>query len=471
MKDETRVRVHRRARGQALKAERAGQGSTSKLTADERIDADDSAPWLSINEILSQRSVPNARVRGWVAGKAGVGGIVFLMVRDGTGYIQISAKKGVASAEVVGAMRDVPRESVVWVRGAAREDRRAPKGVELVAVDFGVIAKADPWPITKTAVKSASLLYDMRHLSIRGKKSVAIMKIRAEVIGAASDFFRQQGFTLISAPTFVQAAVEGGSTLFEVSYFGKKVYLSQSAQFYEEAALAGLEKVWICQPAFRAEKSRTSKHLTEFWMIEAERAFADQAANMRLQEELVAFTVDRILEKRADELATLGRRIQRPDLPLERISYDELRLAADAKGIHFEWGNDVPTEAEALASSSRAAPFFVTDFPRSARSFYHMTYDDRPEVTKSADLIAPEGFGELATGGQRIAEYYPLLQRIKSQDLPPEAFSWYLDLRKFGMPFHSGFGMGVERVTRWIAGLKNIRSASLFPRTTTRVSP
>jgi len=432
---------------------------------------DDSAPWLSIKAVLSQMSVPRASVRGWVAGKAGVGGIVFLILRDGTGYLQLSAKKGVAPPQVIQGMRDVPRESVVSVRGAAREDKRAPGGVELVADDFRVISKAEPWPITKTAVKSAAFLYDMRHLSIRGRKSIATMKIRAEVMGSCFDFFREQDFTLISAPTFVQAAVEGGSTLFEVGYFGKKAYLSQSAQFYEEAALAGLERVWICQPAFRAEKSRTAKHLTEFWMIEAERAFADQAANMRLQEALVAFIVDRILERRQDELAALGRKLLRPKLPLERVSYDELRESAAANGAPFEWGEDVPTEAERLVSLSKGAPFFVTDFPLSARSFYHMTYEDRPLVTKSADLIAPEGFGELATGGQRIAEYYPLLQRIKSQDLPPEAFSWYLDLRKFGMPYHSGFGMGVERVTRWIAGLKNIRSASLFPRTTTRLSP
>ncbi len=429
------------------------------------------APFLSIKEILSQKSVPKASVRGWVAGKAGIGGIVFLILRDGTGYLQVSAKKGVANPGVIEGIRQVPRESVVSLRGVAREDKRAPGGVELVAEDFEVVSKAEPWPITKTAVKSASLLYDMRHLSIRGRKSIATMKIRSEVMGACSDYFRERGFTLISAPTFVQAAVEGGSTLFEVAYFGKKAYLSQSAQFYEEAALAGLEKVWICQPAFRAEKSRTAKHLTEFWMIEAERAFADQPANMRLQEELVAFIVDRILERRGDELATLGRTLHRLELPLERISYDELREAAGAKGVPFAWGEDIPTEAERLVSLSKSAPFFVTDFPLSARSFYHMTYEDRPDVTRSADLIAPEGFGELATGGQRIAEYYPLLQRIKSQDLPPEAFSWYLDLRKFGMPFHSGFGMGVERVTRWIAGLKNIRSASLFPRTMTRLSP
>ncbi len=433
--------------------------------------ADGSAPWLSIKEVMSRRSVPRAGLRGWVAGKAGIGGIVFIVLRDGTGYLQVSAKKGVAPTSVVETMRGVPRESVVAVKGTAREDRRAPGGVELAAEEFEVVSKAEPWPITKTAVKSASFLYDMRHLSIRGRKSIATMKIRADVMGACSDFFRERGFTLISAPTFVQAAVEGGSTLFEVEYFGKKAYLSQSAQFYEEAALAGLEKVWICQPAFRAEKSRTAKHLTEFWMIEAERAFADQAENMRLQESLVAFVVERILERRADELATLGRKLIKPELPLERISYDELRETSSAGGNPFEWGEDVPTEAERQFSLLKNAPFFVTDFPLSARSFYHMTYEDRPHVTKSADLIAPEGFGELATGGQRISEYYPLLQRIKSQDLPPEAFSWYLDLRKFGMPYHSGFGMGVERLTRWIAGLKNIRSASLFPRTTTRISP
>lgn len=427
--------------------------------------------WTPIRELLSLRALPVASVRGWVAGKAGVGGVVFVMIRDGTGYIQSSAKKGAATQAVFEAMRDVPRESVVEITGVLREDKRAPGGTELVADEFRVVSKAEAWPITKTAVKSASFLYDMRHLSIRGRKSIATMKVRAEIMAACSDYFRERGFTLISAPTFVQAAVEGGATLFEVQYFGKKAYLSQSAQFYEEAALAGLEKVWICQPAFRAERSRTSKHLTEFWMVEAERAFADQAANLDLQEGLVAFVVDRVLERRQDELATLGRRLLRPQLPLERVTYDELRSAAAEKGATFAWGEDVPAEAERLVSMDRDAPFFVTDFPLSARSFYHMTYEDRPDVTKSADLIAPEGYGELATGGQRISEFYPLLQRIRSQDLPPEAFSWYLDLRKFGMPYHSGFGMGVERMTRWVAGLKNIRSTSLFPRTMTRVSP
>jgi asparaginyl-tRNA synthetase len=206
-------------------------------------------------------------------------------------------------------------------------------------------------------------------------------------------------------------------------------------------------------------------------MIEAEQAFADQADNMSLQEGLLSSIVTRVAANRADELAVLGRTVAPLPLPLERITYDEVRDFAEAKGIPFPWGDDVPTEAERLISLTRKNPFFITDYPLSARSFYHMTYPDRPKVTKSADLIAPEGFGELATGGQRIASYDVLMERIRSQDLPTEAFGWYLDLRKYGMPEHSGFGMGVERVTRWLAGLKNIRAASLFPRTTTRVSP
>ena len=262
---------------------------------------------LPTKDILSRRVVPNARLRAWVAGKTGVGGIVFVILRDGTGYLQSSAKKGVAAPEVFEAMRDVPRESVVI---GDRDGQRGQKGPRR----RGARGRGFPGGLQSRALADNKdggqvRLIPLRHAppEHQGQKSIATMKIRAEVMGACCDYFRDRGFTLISAPTFVQAAVEGGSTLFEVGYFGKKAYLSQSAQFYEEAALAGLEKVWICQPAFRAEKSRTAKHLTEFWMVEAERAFVDQEANMRLQEELVAFIVERVLERRKDELATLGR--------------------------------------------------------------------------------------------------------------------------------------------------------------------
>jgi len=422
-------------------------------------------------EVIKGNAGPAVELRGWVARKHTVGGLVFILLRDGSGYVQVSAKKGSLPAESFRAVKSATRESAVIVRGHVLDDARAPGAKEVAASGFEVVSPAESWPITKTAVRSASYLLDNRHLSIRGPKAIAAMKVRAEVIGAAFDYFRDHGFYLISAPTFVQAAVEGGSTLFEVDYFGKKAYLSQSAQFYEEAALAALQKVWIFQPAFRAEKSKTAKHLTEFWMIEAEQAFAEQVENMKLQEELLAAMVRKVLERRQDELKTLGRTIGEFSLPLPRITYDQARSIASKAGFPFEWGEDISTEAERAVSRSQDAPFFITEYPLSARSFYHMTYADRPEVTKSADLIAPEGYGELATGGQRIHDYKELTARISGQDLPTESFSWYLELRKFGMPPHSGFGIGVERTTRWIAGLKHIRSASLFPRTVSRISP
>lgn len=422
------------------------------------------------SEVVAGRSGPEVEVRGWVARKHTVGGLVFAIVRDGSGYVQVSARRG-ATAGAFEAAKSATRESAVIVRGEVHDDKRAPGGREIAASHFEVVALAGSWPITRTAAKSGSFLFDKRHLSIRGPKAIATMRIRAEVIGAAFDYFRENGFQLISAPSFVQAAVEGGSTLFSVDYFGKKVNLSQSAQFYEEAALPALQKVWIFQPAFRAEKSKTAKHLTEFWMIEAEQAFVDQQGNMKVQEGLLSKMVERVLENRKAELQTLGRTLAQPSVPFPRMTYDEARSIAEKKGFGFEWGEDLPTEAERAISLTQDTPFFITDYPLGARAFYHMTYADRPKVTKSADLIAPEGVGELATGGQRIHDYNELMERISSQDMPTESFAWYLELRKFGMPPHSGFGIGVERSTRWIAGLKHIRSASLFPRTVSRISP
>ena len=424
----------------------------------------------SAAEIVAGESGPEVEVRGWVSRKHTVGGLVFALIRDGTGYVQVSARKG-PEGSAFDSAKKATKESAVVVRGSVRDDRRAPGGKEVAAREFLLVAPAESWPITKTAAKSRGFLFDKRHLSIRGPKAIAAMRIRTEVIGAAFDYFRDEGFQLISAPTFVQAAVEGGSTLFSVDYFGKKANLSQSAQFYEEAALAALQKVWIFQPAFRAEKSKTAKHLTEFWMIEAEQAFADQQDNMRVQEGLLSKMVERVLERRQADLKTLGRTLRQPGVPFPRMTYDEARSIAEKKGLGFEWGEDLPTEAERAISLTQDSPFFITDYPLSARSFYHMTYPDRPKVTMSADLIAPEGIGELATGGQRIHDYNELMARISGQDLPTESFSWYLELRKYGMPPHSGFGIGVERSTRWIAGLKHIRSASLFPRTVSRISP
>jgi asparaginyl-tRNA synthetase len=425
----------------------------------------------SIKESLTLAQGSNVELNGWVVTKSAMGGLLFLLIRDGSGYIQIVGKKGVTDEAFIDKMKDVAIESTVKVKGQLHDDPRAPGGKELTVNNFEIIAPSEQWPITKSAVKSSAFLYDNRHLSIRGKKSSSIMKIRSELVSAAFDFFTERDFTYINAPSIVGSAVEGGSTLFSIDYFGKKAYLTQSAQLYEEAAICAFGKVFIMQPAFRAEKSKTAKHLTEFVMIEAEVAFNTQTENMKLQEDLVNFICSRIAEKRNGELEILGRKFTIPEKPFPRITYDEVRDTAGKNGINFEWGEDIPTEAERSVSKMFNKPFFVTNYPLSARSFYHMTKPDNDKVTLSADLIAPEGFGEIATGGQRIHDYNLLVERLKQQELPAESFQWYVDLRKYGMPPHAGFGIGVERSVRWICNLKHIRATSLFPRTITRVYP
>ena len=425
----------------------------------------------SIKESLTLAQGSTVELNSWVVTKSTMGGLLFLLIRDGSGYIQIVGKKGVTDEVFINKMKDVAKESAVKVKGQLRDDPRAPGGKELTVKEFEIISPSEQWPITKSAVKSSAFLYDNRHLSIRGKKSSSIMKIRSELINATFDFFTERDFVYINTPSIVQSAVEGGATLFGINYFGKKAYLTQSAQLYEEAAICAFGKVFIMQPAFRAEKSKTAKHLTEFVMIEAEVAFNEQSDNMKLQEDLVNYICDRIVEKRSNELEILGRKFTVPEKPFPRITYDEVRETAGKNGIKFEWGEDIPTEAERSVSKMFDKPFFVTDYPLSARSFYHMTKPDNDKVTLSADLIAPEGFGEMATGGQRIHDYNLLIERLKQQELPTESFQWYVDLRKYGMPPHAGFGIGVERSVRWICNLKHIRATSLFPRTITRVYP
>jgi asparaginyl-tRNA synthetase len=426
----------------------------------------------SIKEALASQSGTKVTLKGWISTKSSIGGIKFAQMRDGTGYIQVACKKDRVSPRAFEEFEKANKEAACVVVGTIREDKRAPGGKEVSVSDFRMIAQSERWPITRSAVRSSgSFLYDKRHLAIRGRKAAAVIKIRAEIVYATFDFFVKNGFTLISAPTIVQNAVEGGSTLFELGYFGKKAYLSQSAQFYEEAAIASFGKVFIFQPAFRAEKSKTNKHLTEFWMIEAEQAFASQEENMRLQENLVKSMAEHVFSNRSEELATLGRKFKFPEVPFPRISYDEARSISSKNGIEFEWGEDISTEAERIISRQFDVPFFITGYPLSARAFYHLTEENNDKVTRSADLIAPEGYGEIATGGQRIHDYDALMKRIQSQEMPTESFEWYLELRKYGMPEHAGFGIGVERTTRWMCGVKHIRATSLFPRTISRVKP
>ncbi|MEM3382746.1 MAG: asparagine--tRNA ligase [Nitrososphaerales archaeon] len=425
----------------------------------------------SISDALKSDKGEYVRLLGWIASKRAMGKIIFCLIRDGSGFIQVAGKEGITDEKALDAMKRVSLESTVMVGGLIRDDERAPKGKEISVKEFKIIALSEKWPITKSAIKSPSFLYDNRHLSIRGRKAISIMKIRSELIYSSFDFFKKQGFHLINAPTLVQSACEGGATLFNLNYFGKIAFLTQSAQLYEEAAICAFEKVFVLQPAFRAEKSKTAKHLTEFWMLEAEQAFATHEDIMKLEEDLLCHMISNVFEKCSEELRIIGRKFSPPDPPFPRITYDEAREIAISKGIEFEWGGDIPTEAENILSKSFDKPFFITGYPLSARSFYHMADPKDERITLSSDLIAPEGYGEIATGGQRIHDYNTLLERIRKQELPVESFSWYLDLRRYGLPPHSGFGIGIERLLRWICGLKHIRASTLFPRTITRINP
>ncbi|MCP8321736.1 MAG: asparagine--tRNA ligase [archaeon] len=425
----------------------------------------------SASKALNSREGESVRLLGWVASKRIIGNILFAIIRDGSGFIQVAGKKGITDENTLDNMRRVSLESAVMVGGLIRDDKRAPRGKELSVKEFKIIALAEKWPITKSAIKSPSFLYDNRHLSIRGRKAVSILKIRSESIYSSIEFFTKHGFFLINAPTLVQSACEGGATLFNLDYFGKIAFLTQSAQLYEEAAICSFEKVFVLQPAFRAEKSKTAKHLTEFWMLEAEQAFATHDDIMRLEEDLVSHIANSVVEKCSEELKIIGRKFSPPNPPFPKITYDEARDMAISKGIEFDWGDDIPTEAENILSKNFEKPFFITGYPLSARSFYHMADPKDERITLSSDLMAPEGYGEIATGGQRIHDYNALLDRVRRQDLPTESFSWYLDLRKYGLPPHSGFGIGIERLVRWICDLKHIRASTLFPRTITRINP
>ncbi|MEM3185356.1 MAG: aspartate--tRNA(Asn) ligase [Conexivisphaerales archaeon] len=422
-------------------------------------------------EALTLTAGTPVRLLGWVAVKHQVGGLLFLRIRDGSGYIQVSGRKGTIPQEAWEAAKDASIESAVYAEGIVKDDPRAPSGKELVLSNFHVISPAELWPLRKSLLKSRTALYDLRHLALRGPRTSAIIKIRSKLMESVFDYFFSRGYVYIQSPILVKAAVEGGATLFPVKYFDDVVYLSQSAQLYEEAAICALDKVFIVQPAFRAERSKTSRHLTEFWMIEAELAFTGFEDLMKIEEELVFNISSSIANDCKEELSRVGKKVVAPEPPFPRITYDEALDIATKSGINISWGDDLGTEAERIVSLNFDKPVFVTKYPVNARSFYHMSPPDNPKVTLSADLLAPEGYGEIATGGQRIHDYNVLLDKVRQQGLDPRTMKWYLDLRRYGMPPHSGFGLGVERTLRWLLGLRHIRASTLFPRTPNRVYP
>jgi asparaginyl-tRNA synthetase len=413
------------------------------------------------------------RLLGWIASKREHGKKIFISLRDRYGYIQLVANKDQLPEDVFTNVKEAYLESAVAVEGQIKKDPRAPGGAEVHLSNFIVISKSEEWPITLSALKSPEFLFDKRHLTIRGPKSRAVMLVRAALLKNAIDYFIKNDYVWIQAPTFITSAVEGGATLFPVEYFGRVAYLTQSAQFYEEAVICALEKVFVVQPSFRSEKSRTRKHLTEFWHIEAEVAFASHEDIMKVEEELLSHMINKTIEEMSDEI-NFVRKGELPsslEPPYEKLSYDEAIFMLQKKGFDIEWGDDFGAREERALSKMFDKPFFVTGYPVVTRSFYHMKDPNRPEVTLSSDLFAPEGYGEITSGGQRIHSYEELYNKILEMGLNPEEYDWYLEIRKYGMPPHSGFGLGLERVLTWLLKLPHIRDSTLFPRTPARLHP
>ncbi len=415
-------------------------------------------------------------LEGWLYNLRESGKLLFPLFRDGTGIIQGVVVKKAVPPEVFEAVRGLTQESSVRVTGKVRADARAPGGFELDVVNVQVeqrIPPEAPYPITPKE-HGVEFLMDHRHLWLRSTRQRAILGVRHEIIKAVRDFFDDRGFTLVDTPIFTPAACEGTTTLFEVGYFDDKAYLTQSGQLYNEAAAMAVGKTYCFGPTFRAEKSKTRRHLTEFWMVEPEVAFAHLEDIMALGEELIASVVARVLEKRRPELQILERKIDKLEkiqTPFPRLSYDEAVKILQSKGSEIKWGGDFGGTDETLLSENLEKPLIVHRYPSQVKAFYMAPDPARPEVALCVDVLAPEGYGEIIGGGERMADLALLEQRIQVEKLPREAFEWYLDLRRYGSVPHSGFGMGIERVVAWICGLEHVRETIPFPRMLYRLKP
>lgn len=413
------------------------------------------------------------KIAGWVYNKRSSGSVIFLILRDGTGFIQAVAVKGEISDGDFQTCDELTQESSVVISGKVRADKRAPGGFELAVTGIEVVQIADEYPISLKK-HGVDFLMERRHLWLCTPRQTAILRIRHEVIKAIRDFFDEQGFVLIDAPILTPSACEGTTTLFSTEYFDSTAYLSQSGQLYMEAAAMALGKVYCFGPTFRAEKSKTRRHLTEFWMVEPEMAWVDLDGNLKVQEELVSYVIQRVLEEKKNELETIKRdtgRLENIKPPFPRISYDEAVEILHKCGVEFEWGNDFGGGDETVLAEQFELPVFVHRYPSSVKAFYMKPDPERPEVCLSADLLAPEGYGEIIGGGQRIDDLELLASRIKEHNLPEEAYEWYMGLRRYGSVPHSGFGLGIERFVAWICGLDHVRETIPFPRLLNRIYP
>ena len=428
--------------------------------------------WVYVKDI-AQYEGQEVELRGWLYNKRSSGKLHFLQVRDGTGTIQCVVFKGDVSAETFTLGQDLTQESSVVVQGTVRADTRSQIGFELGVSALHLTQQAHAYPISPKEHGVAFLL-DHRHLWLRSSRQQALLRIRSEVIKACRDYFDTRGFTLLDAPIFTPAACEGTTTLFPVDYFDDTVYLTQSGQLYMEAGAMAFGKVYCCGPTFRAEKSKTRRHLTEFWMIEPEVAYCDLDGDMDLAEDFLEAVVQRVLTNRQAELQTLERdiaKLAQVKKPFPRISYSEAIERLQAKGVDIQWGDDFGGDDETILSEQFDRPVIIHRYPIDNKAFYMKTDPQDTTVALCMDVLAPEGYGEIIGGGQREDDLAVLQGKLEAHDLSEEAFSWYLDLRRYGSVPHAGFGMGIERMVTWLCGLHHVRESIPFPRMLERVTP
>lgn len=440
-----------------------------------------SSPITTIHD-AGKHDGQSVTIRGWLYNLRESGKLLFPIFRDGSGQIQGVVPKSAVPPEVFDAIKNLTQESSVIVEGKVRADKRAPGGYELDVANVEVVqrvSESDPYPISLKE-HGVEFLMEHRHLWLRSPRQASVLRVRAEIIKAARDFFDDRGFVLTDPPILTPSACEGTSTLFPVDYFDEQAYLTQSGQLYLEATAMALGKVYSFGPTFRAEKSKTRRHLTEFWMVEPEIAYGTLDDVMELAESLLTFLVKRCLERRHADLVIIGRdleKLQKIEAPFPRITYDEAVAALQegfAKGAvenRFEWGGDLGSPDETYLSSQYDRPLMIHRYPATVKAFYMEPDPQRPDVALCVDVLAPEGYGEIIGGSQRMFSHELLLQRIHDHGLPEEAFKWYLDLRKYGSVPHSGFGMGIERAVAWICGLEHVRETIPFPRMLNRLYP
>lgn len=412
-------------------------------------------------------------IRGWLYNKRSSGKIHFLQVRDGTGVIQAVVSKADVSAEVFALSEQLAQESSLVVRGFVREDPRSPIGCEIGVAHLEAIQIVEDYPIAPKA-HGVGFLMDHRHLWIRSSRQEAILKIRHEIIRACRDFYDNRGFVLIDAPIFTPAACEGTTTLFETKYFDDKVYLTQSGQLYNEAAAMAFGKVYCFGPTFRAERSKTRRHLMEFWMVEPEVAYADLDDIMGLAEDFIVSVVERVVRERENDLKTLGRDIgmlEKVRKPFPRIPYDEAVRMLREKGLPVQWGDDFGGDEETELSKAFEKPVMIHRYPIQCKAFYMKGDPQDDRLALCVDVLAPEGYGEIIGGGQREDNLETLEKKMEMHNLPKEPFAWYLDLRRYGTVPHSGFGLGIERSVAWICGIDHVRETIPFPRMLYRLYP